>query len=55
MNRVPLRYPRTLGEAFKDASYADPIERPARTPYPRILWIALAIGFIAALLAARAT
>lgn len=26
MNRAPLRFPRTMAEAFKDASYADPIE-----------------------------
>lgn len=46
------RYPRTLAEAFP-CDYADPIERPERSPYPRALWIALAFGFIAALLAAR--
>lgn len=47
------RYPRTAAEAFKGVDYACPIERPAHAPYPRALWIALVIGLVAALIAAR--
>jgi hypothetical protein len=47
------RYPRTLAEAFpKSTLYACSLERPPRR-YPKTLWVALAIGFIAAMLAAR--
>jgi hypothetical protein len=45
-------FPRTLGEAFKDANYACAIERPAPNPYPRVLWVALIAGFFAAILSA---
>lgn len=45
------RYPRTLGEAFKGPDYACALERPARTPYPRALWVALFAGFVLALIA----
>jgi hypothetical protein len=47
------RFPRTLDEAFPQSTrYACAVERPPRR-YPRTLWIALAAGLIAALLAAR--
>jgi len=49
------RYPRRLVDAFPQSpEYACAVERPPRR-YPRVLWIALAIGFIAALIAARTT
>jgi hypothetical protein len=48
------RHPRTTAEAFpQSCEYACAVERPAHRPYPRVLWIALACGFVAALIAAR--
>jgi hypothetical protein len=48
------RFPRTLTEAFPNSTqYACSVERPARRPYPRVLWVVMAAGLIAALLAAR--
>lgn len=41
-------YPRTAAEAFKGCDYACAVERPAPRPYPRTLWVVLAVGFIAA-------
>lgn len=35
--RSPLRYSRTTGEAFRDADYADPIDRPEPTLWSRFL------------------
>jgi hypothetical protein len=45
------RYPRTALEAFKGPAYASAIERPAPNPYPKALWLAMAAGFIVAILA----
>jgi hypothetical protein len=46
-------FPRTAVEAFPNTvQYACSLERPAPNPYPRVLWIALAAGFIAAILSA---
>lgn len=52
MNR--LRFPRTYDEAFRTTEYACAVERPPRK-YPKALWVAMVIGFLAALIAARAT
>ena len=39
------RYPRTASDAFKTgAEYGCAIERPR--PYPRTLWITIALGFV---------
>lgn len=47
------RFSRTLNEAFPyGAEYGCAIERPARNPYPRVLWWAMLIGAVAAILAA---
>lgn len=54
-HRTPLRYPRTAAEAFGGPEYANAIEGPERTPYPRALWITLIGCFAAAVLAARLT
>lgn len=48
-------YPRTLAQAFRGPDYAAAIERPARAPYPRLLWVTLAAGFAVALWAAVST
>lgn len=48
-------YPRTTRDAFRGLDYSCPLERPAPRPYPRVLWVVMAIGFIAAIVAARAT
>lgn len=44
-----LRFARTAGEAFRDASYADPIERPTRKGYSPGRWLAFSIVVIVAL------
>jgi hypothetical protein len=46
-------YPRTARDAFKGLDYSCAVERPAPRPYPRVLWVVMAAGLIAALLAAR--
>ncbi len=42
------QYPRTTGEAFKDANYADPIDRPQTENGPGGWALAVAIGFVGA-------
>jgi hypothetical protein len=42
LHRSVVRFERTAGAAFKDASYADPIDRPPGRPFllaSRFLWI----------------
>lgn len=47
------KYSRTLAEAFPyGPEYGCAIERPAPNPYPRILWWAMLIGAVAAVVAA---
>lgn len=48
------RFPRTMGEAFRDAAWADPIERPSSYSrcahdYPRSWWFMLWLCGVAAL------
>ena len=47
-------YARTTRDAFKGLDYSCAVERPPRK-YPKALWVAMVIGFLAAILAARAT
>lgn len=42
------RHPRTTREAFRDADYANAIERHTRTGYPALWWVLVcAIGLAA--------
>lgn len=44
-------YPRTLAQAFpRTTLYACAVERPAPRPYPRVMWIALLVGLLVALI-----
>lgn len=51
MNNTIRRHPRTLVDAFKGPDYACALERPARSPLPRVLWLVIGVGFLVALLA----
>lgn len=35
------------------AEYASAVTRPARRPYPRVLWLVMAIGFVVAIAAGK--
>lgn len=49
------RFPRTMGEAFKDARYSDPIERHPGTGYPPLWWACMGVITVAALTLAWVT
>lgn len=50
-NNTTRRYPRTSGEAFKDASYADPVYRP-RDEDRRNSWGGVALAVLIGLVGA---
>ena len=53
MSMNTRKYSRTLAEAFPyGPEYGCAIERPAPNPYPRLLWWAMLIGAVAAVVAA---